>query len=213
MNGQVDISMVHPGCRVARAARLGEPDELLSAGRKILGGDALAAAMCGEGIAAAILSCRPRAAAALAHVLRQLAVAFGGPQSPLLMHAVFRTPPGGPSVKVMSALAEAGFDLRAVRQLPAHPALVRAHRDHLLGLQKGSQDASDGAVSEPDLADLLTRPWFKPFHGRNYSRFPGDLTLWQPLVHGHWGAPWALAPSAGIVATLAAVLAMIGQAL
>lgn len=196
---QEAAAAVDPGERLARAAGRGDAEAVLRAGCEIALADPLRRTMSARQIARAILRCRAAAAPALAFVLREIAARSGDPRGGLTMHLLYRTPRGAPCVKVMSAMAEAGFEVSPERYVPARPAYLRAHAAHLQRTDPGADR----------LERLLARPQTRPFHGRSYGRFPGDLSLWQPFVLGHWGVPWAFLPAALVVLIAAAALGLL----
>jgi hypothetical protein len=193
---------IHPGEMLVQAARKGHPDKVLQAGCRIALADSQLVGMCAEQIVKAILQCHPQAFPALAYVLREIASRRGGASGTLTTIMLFRMPRDAAAFKVMSVMAAAGFDLRGCNYTPAD---VPDLRDHHQFLATAPQKTTD------DLCTLLAQSPLAPFHGRRYSRFPGDLALWRPFIHGRYGVPWALPAVVAVVGLAMAAIGMVGQ--
>lgn len=195
---------IHPGEALLQAARRGDADKLLQAGCIIVTADAHLVCTSADTILKAILSCRPQAIPALAFVLRELARRQTDWSDALRTIMLFRMPRDAAGFKVLSVMAEAGFDLSCSDYAPADVRDLQAHHAHL---------AATPAGTLASLCTLLMQSPLKPFHGRSYRRFPGDLSVWRPFIHGRFGVLWAMPVIIAVLGLAVAALALLARGL
>lgn len=129
----------------------------------------------------AILSCPEARAAQLLEDLKTFRQA-----SPVADYAisslVYATRGDGRLAKILTVLHLAGFQIGEMSALSFESRRIHTFANHLDMTRKSAHQRMEAFRIEPDPAKVVARPWWQDFYGRNTSRFPGDITIWQRFL-------------------------------
>jgi hypothetical protein len=138
----------------------------------------------------AILYCPEARAAALLEGLQNFRET-----SPVADYAtsslVYATRGDGRLTKILTVLHLAGFNIGEMSSLSFESRRIHSFADHLDMTRKSAHQRMEAFRIEPDPVKVVARPWWQDFYGKNTSRFPGDITLWQrflqPMIDPRFG--------------------------